>query len=325
MADGYDGFMQLMGQFKQNLGGLMQNRALAQANEQVQQIKQAEGDEMEKRQKFTQVAQGLTNQLLQYGMPENRIQLAAQQIAPKQFANPDQMIFEGYQTGNQGMVDMGTKAAKAVNVGEMDMFQAKVDAQTKATLQTQQHESDMLDKRLKAMLEKGNKEHLYPITQGQGEDLVALDKQGLALDDIQKDIDMNPNLLNKAYNKFPGARAIVDSDFAVFDAKVGRMFQEYKKWATGASAPEKEMEELLKNQPNINDTSAAFQKKLKFLKNYAPRLKYLMLKELKKQKRDVSGYAEDMAGFEGNPININTTSPQTSVNEQGDDFFTPFK
>jgi hypothetical protein len=82
--------------FKEASFGLAMQRATAGATEAVNQIKAAEGDEIQKQAQLRQVSEALTRDLAQFGAPADRIALIANSIA-----KPKQM----YQTAEQALIN----------------------------------------------------------------------------------------------------------------------------------------------------------------------------------------------------------------------------
>lgn len=96
--------------FKENAEGLALQRSIGRANEAVQQIKAAEGNEQQKRSQLQQLANALTMDLASVGAPAERIALVAQSIAPKSpmFQTPEQALI------NEGATPEQRKAAEGL-------------------------------------------------------------------------------------------------------------------------------------------------------------------------------------------------------------------
>ena len=102
MADNFQKLLTGLEVFSQGVRQLTVQRALSQANETVQQIRQSEAEDMEKTEAIRQVANNLTLDLLGQGVPVNRIQTAASAIAPgpSEFQQRSQLL-EQQQAGQR--------------------------------------------------------------------------------------------------------------------------------------------------------------------------------------------------------------------------------
>lgn len=107
-------------QFAQAAHGLAIQRAVAGATEQVNQIKSAEGDEIQKQSQLRQVSEALTRDLAQFGAPADRIALIANSIS-----KPSPM----YQTVDEALVNEkpGTEKYKNADILKKREFQQQID------------------------------------------------------------------------------------------------------------------------------------------------------------------------------------------------------
>jgi hypothetical protein len=78
----FNNMLKSMQMFQQGVQSLVVSRALNQANQQVQDIREQEGAEAEKMNQIRQVAQNLTMNLLQTGAPVERIEAAQKALVP---------------------------------------------------------------------------------------------------------------------------------------------------------------------------------------------------------------------------------------------------
>lgn len=143
--------------FQDGVQTLQTQRAITSANEQVNQIKAAEGNEMQKRSMLQNLSNQLVGHLAGLGAPATTIEQVKGTIAPKQFANANQMFMESQLTGDSNLAGAAQKQSDFENNPKYAMTLMK--AQMKAdpmrqmqfdALQAQRFtkEIDALDKRL---------------------------------------------------------------------------------------------------------------------------------------------------------------------------------
>jgi hypothetical protein len=123
---------QALQMFKQGVGELAFARSLQQANQQVRDIKGSEMDEAEQRAALSQVANSLTMSMAGMGVPATTIAQVSGAVAPKQFASADQMMGEGFQSGNQGLVDLGKQWDEATTTNQMKLLDKKEEMSARA-------------------------------------------------------------------------------------------------------------------------------------------------------------------------------------------------
>lgn len=98
-----------LGIFKSGMQDLAFTRALGNATDQVQQIKQSELSDQEQRQQLSQVAQHLTMQMAGIGVPATTMEQVSGQVAPPTFKDANAMYQHGLLTGNQNMQTLAQK------------------------------------------------------------------------------------------------------------------------------------------------------------------------------------------------------------------------
>jgi hypothetical protein len=81
-------------------------RAIASANDQVQQIKASTLDDMQKRAALQDVSNQVVQHLAMTGTPATTMQAVAGAIGPKQYAGANQMNMDALETGNKNLAAM---------------------------------------------------------------------------------------------------------------------------------------------------------------------------------------------------------------------------
>lgn len=250
--------------FKQSVGELKIQRTIAGANEAVQQIRGSELDDAAKQTELRNVANSLTMQMAGLGAPATTIQQVAGAVAPGPTAQ-ENAVFES------GLIQQRQSAQNA--------FAASESAK---------------DRALKMQLDAADQNKTKPLTEGQINKIHSFDEDHVKGSDILNRFKANPDLVNLSKNQTPRLRALVNTEFGAFKADVGQWFDSYRQRVTGAGASEGEIKMLMQNRPNLEtDTADLFEKKVNESIRIGNLVKKRYLTNLKKGKRDVSGYLDE--------------------------------
>jgi len=124
-----DDLFKAMEMFKSGVQDFALSRAINSANEQVQGIRAAEMDEMQKRQMLSQVSNDLVTRMAALGAPATTMAAAAGAMAPPKFANAADMHMQGMQMGDQSLVDAAAQQQEFENNPKFEL--AKIREQAK--------------------------------------------------------------------------------------------------------------------------------------------------------------------------------------------------
>src|SRR5574343_89249 len=111
--------------------------AVSNASQQVQQLQNAQLDEIEKRNQTQQLSQQLALQLTGLGANASQVQTAMAATAPKQLDNYSSMFAEGLMTGSEPLKQKATELKKFVNEDKFALAQLKLQ-QDKLRLESKQ-------------------------------------------------------------------------------------------------------------------------------------------------------------------------------------------
>lgn len=264
---------------------LSQFRAVTQANEAVQRIRAAEGNEAAKRAQFQQIANQLTGTLAAGGTPATTIQEIAKAFGPPKAdtvgaaleakasaASPQDAAFYQEQAEN---IDVTSTAGESKLQKQQQEFQAKENA---------------LDRASKEAL--AGQKGMRPLRPDMINKLTSFDEENIRGEDLLNRLEENKNLTGPAAGRIPG-REIVDPDYAAFKADVGQWFDVYRVRVTGAGASPGELKILNKNRPQITDTPEVFKKKTATLLELGKKVKQRTLENWGKAKFDISNFQDD--------------------------------
>lgn len=278
--------------FKTGVNELATSRAIAGANEQVQQIKASEMDEAKQRQALNAVSQQLVSQMAMTGTPATTIQSVAAQFAPKSYGTADQMIAEGALLGDDRLLAAGQRAAGAAKADEFAYLKQQQDFQASQNALTRQSQERLAGTKAS---ERAGK--LRPLGEHEITRLTAQEDSFVIGDDLLARVKSNPDLVGVLAGRIP-ARGQMQSEFGAFQADLGRFFDKYRVATTGAGAGPKELEILMKRVASETDTPETFMAKMdSYLKEVdGNRSRYLG--NLKKAKKDVAEYPDSLRGGE---------------------------
>lgn len=100
---GNDDLFKALDMFKSGVKELQFSRAIASANDQVQQIKAAEGNEQQKRAQLQDLSNQLVTHMAGMGTPATTIAAVQGAIAPKTYTNANAMSLDAQLTGNTSL------------------------------------------------------------------------------------------------------------------------------------------------------------------------------------------------------------------------------
>jgi hypothetical protein len=215
-----DDLFQALQMFQNGVKEYAFSQSLAEANEQVRQIKGSALKEHEQRAALQQLSDSLVMRMASIGAPATTLQAVAGAVGPTPFLSPEQLINQGVQSGNQGMVDQGTTILNQINKPKEEAEKRRFNQQQKMQqdLFKQQDERDAEKAKLAIQLEtmRANKQ-----------------KQNQADVDFQTNVDSalkNAKQLNDTFKTFgnfefsdPKASAVLNQaayDLAIAYAKI---------------------------------------------------------------------------------------------------------
>lgn len=123
-----DDLYKALSMFGDGVQQLQTSRAIASANDQVQQIHASEASEQAKRAQLQQIANGLTAHLAGMGTPATTLQALQGAIGPKQYANANDMNKDALLTGNKQLGDMASDQQEFENDKAFQLAQMKLQA-----------------------------------------------------------------------------------------------------------------------------------------------------------------------------------------------------
>lgn len=108
-----DSLFKALQMFQEGVQHIGLQSAISQASEYADQVKESGMKEEEKRQALRGVANKLTMYMASNGTPGTTIEQVAAAFQPKTPATPEAALMQGYQTGDQSLIDLGKNTLKA--------------------------------------------------------------------------------------------------------------------------------------------------------------------------------------------------------------------
>jgi ribosomal protein L29 len=148
-----DDLFQALNMFKSGVKDLQTSRVIQGANEQVQQIRASEASEADKRNQLTQLSQQLVGQLGAVGAPVSDIAQQAGNVAPKQYANANQMNEDALlnnkpELAQQAQTQQGFENNKAFTLA---MIKAQAHADPLRQMQFEALQDERLQKHIEGL------------------------------------------------------------------------------------------------------------------------------------------------------------------------------
>ena len=281
--------------FNDGMTQLSTGRAIRGATEQAQQINMNEQDEFKKRQAFTQLGQGLAQQLSGLGADPTRVAQASQSFMPQQLNGPGDFFQQAAMSKGKA-ADQYRQAGEAI---QQDIASGPMNLVQQANVRQQDYSNrtqrlGLLLSAAGAGKDKTGKE----LPADQVEKISNLETSISNMDSILTDVKKNPELvgLNKKFTdadwlQNPASRN--DPDFASFKMKVTANFDSYRKEITGAGASEGELAMLKKAQPTETDSPAQFVAKMQTALDIAEQVRARKLTNFGRAKYDMSSFSAD--------------------------------
>lgn len=119
---------QALQMFGDGVKQLQTQRAITNANDQVQQIKASEGNEADKRAQLQSISNGLVAHLAGMGTPATTLQTLQGVMGPKQYANANQMNADALLTGNKQLADAASDQQDFENDKAFELAKMKLQA-----------------------------------------------------------------------------------------------------------------------------------------------------------------------------------------------------
>ena len=283
-----------MNMFKQGVQEFATARGISQAQEQVEALKGAQMDELERRSALSNIANNLTLNLAKTGAPVSQVQLATGAIAPAAIKTPEEAMMQGALAGPGGAalsqlgqdVEMKSKGSEFEFLRRQQAFQAAESEKSRASAEN-----------VAGIRSTGGQNKLKPLSDKEIDTISSLEDDIVIGQSIVKDITASPWLTGPAAGRIPG-RGMVDPKFAEFQQGVQSWFDQYRSRITGAGASDVELERLKKTRPNISDTPSQLAAKVRAIEKLSTQVRTRKLKNLEKAGRDVRRFEFD--GKSGN-------------------------
>ena len=307
--------LQAMGMFADSVKTLKIQRTISGANEAVQQIKTSELKEEEKRAQLGQLANKLTMDMAMYGAPVSQIESVTGSFKPKAFANPDQMIMEGYNSGDQGLIQRGQEADRAVNAGKLELMNVQDKRDEAKQMRLFAHQERLTAARASKQTK--------PMTQGQSDKIAELRTSLADFQALGKKLESNSALevgMGPVASEVPAlALSVVPGnpsrqEINDFRGEAMRNAQTYRRAITGMAASIPELAEMPIALPTPKDDPKTFKQKLATLQEQGKRVLSIYVDTQRRAGKDVSEFEDLLA-----PAS-NTTTPNNSSS-----FFKPYK
>lgn len=261
--------------FQKGVKDLSLQRTLAEANDQVNQIKATEASEQDKRSQLQNLSNALVRSLGAQGVSPTEVAQQADSVYHT-FRSPAEAAIQGTLMGKPDLVDAAKQADIAAQAGNME--QLKLQGSIQEKLQAQ--------KLAVLMATKGAGK---PLNSNEIDKLQKYDEVQLAGKSLLDQVVANPGLIGPLKSRILG-RELVDSDFAAFQSQAGQFFDKYRIAVTGAGASPGELRALQKNVPGMTDTPTNFRKKMTAMLSIGNRVRSRYLDNLGKAGRSVSGF-----------------------------------
>lgn len=279
-----DELLQGLGAFKQGMQEFAVGNAIGQAQEQVNQLKAAQMNEMEKRNALQGLANDLALNLGRVNAPVAQIQSAVGAIAPAPIKNSTDAFV-------QGMPEYAQK---------LQTFEAAPEAQAADKQRSWMSNEKALDRQLELMKEKLSGRNLKALTATEVKDYTAIENDLALGKDLLVQVENNSGLVGPVAGRIP-FRGKVDEKFAAFEAQTKEWFNSYRQRITGAGASNTELEVLEKNRPTANDTPLEYKAKTKKILEVGELVRKRTLLNYGRAGRDITGFlsTKDEAALSG--------------------------
>lgn len=241
--------------FKAGVQEYSLSRALAGANQQVQEIKGAQMKEEEKRNALQSLSNQLVMQMGAIGAPVSQIQAMAGAIAPKQFANADQVMLEGRLTGSNYLMEQGKAASMDANANNLQM---QHDSQK---FQSNQQAKQIASNEKIAGMHYGGQKAASKLTDTQINAFTNAIAQEKEFTKLIGEVEENPGLVGPLDANLPGRGKYYGKDFAKFKVKMKQLFNQYRTAVTGAGASVGELKMLMEAFPDGSESEDVFKEK----------------------------------------------------------------
>jgi hypothetical protein len=292
---GNDELFKAMEMFKTGVKELAFSRALASANDEVQQIKSSELSEQEKRAQLSNLSNRMVNYMAGQGVPATTIQQVSAALGPRTFSSPGAAAIEGALSGDQSLIDAASTADRAAQAGNIDQLKAQQTFLASENAKNRAHQLEVAGI-------KGEKKGVRPMLGGQVDKIQEFDvaNKGLTgvFDKFKTNTKLHSSMGPVAGNTWAAVLSAAPgtatrAEINDFRAEAMRQSQAYRRAITGMAASIPEMKEMPIALPTPEDDPKSFEQKMQTLLRQGAEVRAMYLKNLNKAKFDVSGFDED--------------------------------
>lgn len=283
---GNDDLFKALSMFQSGVKDLFAQRTIAGANDAVQQLRASEMDEQQKRAELQNISNQLVGQLSGLGVPATTIAQVAGTIGPKQYASPAAAAMEGVLSGDQKLVEAAGQADMAMQQGNLAQQRQQQQFMASENAKTRAHQREL------AGMKTGK---LQPLVDSQTTRLHAQEDTFAIGNDLMTKVKENPDLVGILAGRVP-MRPQLEAEFGAFQSTLGRFFDKYRLATTGQGAGEGELKMLMTRVARETDSPETFVAKMNSYleETNGSRKRYLGV--LKKAKRDVENFSDDLTG-----------------------------
>ncbi len=258
--------------------------SINEANQRSQDIKKQIMPDMEKRQALSSLANDVTMQLAAGGADSSAMAAVHSAIAPPSASTADQAILMGNLNGDRGLMEAGMAVRKEQDLRSMNEWAQKFKMQ------------EMAQDRQDARTEKRAARAPKVLDSATLNEITSVQTTSAQLNGLLSQINKFKGKIG-AQNRIPGLNAVkqyIDPEYAAFTADLGTYFDSYRHAVTGAGAGPGELDMLMKNVPNISDSPASLESKIKASLKAGQRTLQIKLQTLGRAGRDVGGFTDLM-------------------------------